>query len=71
MVHRRVLLIRDDLNVSGSLFFPAAFGPANWVYNTSDLGWLTGLAKVHQICDLLISRSKNTQLTGSVGLTNF
>lgn len=68
-LHRRVLLIRPDLNVVGTnqIYLPTAYQPGAWVNNIANSGWSTGLAKIHQMCDLSISRQKQKAPSGSIG----
>ena len=58
LLYRRVLLIRPDLNTSGSLgLLPAV---------TTD--WQLGMTAVHQVCDLSLTRALNTNGTTSTTL---
>ncbi|QDV67902.1 hypothetical protein Poly24_16070 [Rosistilla carotiformis] len=72
-LHRRVLLIRPDLNNNTMswgepyLQLPAAYQAGAWANNIATAGWLTGMAKIHQMCDLSVSRITQSALSGSIG----
>ena len=65
-IHRRVLLIRPDLNLSNGTLNdpPVAIGgdtPPDllaqaWTTSSTDNTWLHGMAQVHQHCDLSVRR---------------
>jgi prepilin-type N-terminal cleavage/methylation domain-containing protein len=60
-LHRRVLLVRPDLNITTGVGEPMLTALA-----ASPNDWLTGLASAHQSCDLSIRRT----ISGTGNLTN-
>jgi len=60
-LHRRVLLIRPDLNITTGVSEPMLTALA-----ATSNDWLTGMASAHQLCDLSIRRI----ISGSGNLTN-